>query len=99
MCKNLHKFKKWTEKELEKFKQYMLENKEMLLFTFYKNIIQGCNKTKKTLKFYHKLGQRLRRTANKCKSKFQKFEKTIYTNYLEVPKEHYKYYSEIKKKK
>ena len=98
MTKSFKKIKKWTENELEKLKTYVQEHSELLVFIFYRNLLQKNKLNRKPKKFFQRLGKILRRTSDKCKSKFQKHEKIIFTHYLGIPEEHYSFYLEITSK-
>lgn len=94
-----NKRKKWTDKELNILKIYILKNENMLLTVFYKNISQGKNIFKKEDGFFNIMGNLLQRKSSECKSKFQKHEKIIYCEYLNVPDSHYQIYQHCRKMK
>lgn len=77
--------KYWSSEDLKKFKKFIKSKADILLPIFYQNIQEGNIKVRKPNGFYRKMGEFLGRTPLQCKSKFQKFEKDIYTKYLGVP--------------
>lgn len=85
----LRKKKKWTEREMSKMKEYIVQNEDMLVRIFYKNIYEGKHIYRKRDGFFQGIGKVLGRKSSECKSKFQKHEKVIYTIYLRIPIHHY----------
>jgi predicted GIY-YIG superfamily endonuclease len=75
----------WSSKDISKLKSFILSQKNILIPIFYQNILSGSIKTRKPSGFFTKMSTYLGRTTDQCKSKFQKFEKEIYTKYLKVP--------------
>lgn len=80
---------KWDDSELEELKNYIIMKKPFLRASMYRNIYAGKIKFRKPNGFFTEMGNILDRSAQSCKSKFQKFEKQIYTEYLGIPREHY----------
>ena len=93
------KKKKWTDDEIKALKKYALDNEKMLLKIFYKNIYEGKHIYRKKDGFFKDLGQILKRSSSECKSKFQKYEREIYTEFLGVPEMHYLLLKYIREKK
>jgi hypothetical protein len=83
------KKKKWTETEMQKMKKYILQNENMLIAIFYKNIYEEKHIYRKRDGFFQEIAKILGRKSSECKSKFQKYEKIIYTIYLKIPIQHY----------
>lgn len=91
------KRQRWTAGELEKLKKYILSKSSQLRLYFYQNIIEGEIKFKKCSRFFIEMSELMKRTANQCKSKFQKMEKSIYTDLMGVSAEHYRLYQRIRR--
>lgn len=85
--------KRWTLNEVEKLKTYIKKQSELLLSNFYENIIEGKMKIRKPPGFFIEMASFLKMTPKQCKSKFQKSEKEIYTNYLGVPSDYYEVFT------
>lgn len=91
--------KRWTEVELTKLREFIELKAEILLTNFYKNIKEGRIKYRKPSKFFSEMGDFLKMTPTQCKSKFQKFEKEIFTNYLQLPDRSYFVLEHIRRQK
>lgn len=102
MNKEIEKKKKtrksWTKEEIEIFNSYIKENQSILIKLIYQNIFKGEIIFKKENGFFKNLSKLLERSSIQCKSKFQKSERDIYTNVLEVPQSHYELYSNLPKR-
>lgn len=81
--------KYWSAKDISRFKKYLKNKADVLIPIFYQNIKEGMIKVRKPNGFFKKMGEYLGRTALQCKSKFQKFEKDVYSKYLGIPEEDY----------
>ena len=93
------KKRRWTKKELINLKKYIIYKSKILLNNFYRNVIYGYIKFRKPTGFFIEMARTLGLTSPQCKSKFQKFEKEIYTLYLELPEESYIVLKYIRKQK
>lgn len=89
--------KKWNQSEMELFNNFIKEHKEMLVTILYKNINKGLHIFRKTNGFFQKMSERINRSAPKCKSKFQKYEKKIYCEVLLVPELHYNFFNFLRR--
>ena len=86
------KRQRWKPQELAEFRKFILGKRDDLKLAFYLNLIEGHITHKKSPKFFIEMSQGIRRSANQCKSKFQKMEKKIYLEILGIPPEHYLLY-------
>ena len=91
--------KNWSHKEIDKLKEFILRRRSVLENIFYQNIIAGNLGERKIPGFYLDMSKAVDRTASQCKSKFQKFERIIYTEYLGISEEYYRAFLYIRKKK
>ena len=89
--------RKWDEKEMEQFNNFIKEHEHMLVSILYKNINKGMHIFRKTNGFFQKMSEKTNRSAAKCKSKFQKHEKKIYCDLLSVPKNHYQLFNYLRR--
>ena len=89
----------WSSQDVSKLKSFIISQKDILLPIFYQNILNGCIKLRKPSGFFKKMSQYVSRTTDQCKSKFQKFEKEIYTKYLKVPSKDFFVFVWIQKNK
>lgn len=96
---NYYKHKKWDTKDIDAMKNFVKTNENMLLSTLYKNIYNGKIIFRKKSKFFTQMGKILKRPSSNCKSKFQKYEKEIYIDFLGVPEIHYLLLKHIRGKK
>lgn len=76
-------------------RQYIMENKEPLIANLYMNILVGFNRFPKPYRFYKNLGERLDKTPAQTRQMFLQTEERFFTQFLEIPKEHYQLYSQI----
>ena len=90
---------KWTQHEIKKMHDYIITNSDDLTSNLYINIVAGYMRFRKPRRFFINLGNLINRTSILCKSKFQKIEKTIYTDYLKIPQEIYEVFKWIRNKK
>jgi hypothetical protein len=86
------KRQRWNEKELNELRKYILLKGDELKLAFYQNIIEGKIIYKKCSKFFIEMSKKIKRSSNQCKSKFQKMEREIYLEILQVPEEYYLLY-------
>lgn len=80
---------RWNSEEVEVLRQFVSTKRKPLLEYFYKNIFLGELKVRKPRKFFVEMSRAVGRTAEQCKSKFQKFEKKVFKDFLKVPVEHF----------
>ena len=97
--KNRKKNIRWESKDLEKLKQFIQTNSEDLISNMLVNIVVGYKRFRKPRNFFVKMGTYLTRESQLCKSKFQKLEHLIYTDFMKVPEEHYNLFRHIRKLK
>lgn len=81
--------KKWDKKQTALIKEYAWEHRDHIRSRFYENIFAGRMQFRKVKGFFVKLAAKLGKSSEKCKSKFQKMEKTIYVETLRIPQSHY----------
>lgn len=91
---DLRKF--WTAQDISKLRKFVKRSARVLIPILYQNIFDPRTKTKKPNGFYGQMGIALGKTSLQCKSKFQKFEKLIYTEYLKVPVKDYMVFEAIR---
>jgi len=91
--------KYWTSEDLSRLKSFILSQKQVLTPIFYQNILAGSIKNRKPSGFFKKMKEYLNRSTEQCKSKFQKFEKEIYTKYLQIPRKDFQVFLWIQKNK
>ena len=96
MPKKALKIKKWTVRESEKFREFVIENKEDLLKPFYSYLMDPYSKAKRPVGFFRDLSKTLKRDSQNCKSKFQRHEKEIFLDFLRVPPHHFKLFRHLK---
>lgn len=88
--------KSWTKGEIQQLESYVKKKSEILRQNFYKNILINKMKHRRSPRFFIQMSQSVGRSASQCKSKFQKFERVIYTEFLDLPSDHYQVYSSIR---
>ena len=93
------KRKKWSKTDLKKLAEFIQQNASTLISNFYQNIKSGYVKLRKPSGFFIEMGKSLKLTSAQCKSKFQKFEKEIYTAYIGFPEVFYDVLKSIRKTK
>lgn len=93
------KRKKWSKTDLKKLAEFIQQNASTLISNFYQNIKSGYVKLRKPSGFFIEMGKSLKLTSAQCKSKFQKFEKEIYTAYIGFPEVFYDVLESIRKTK
>lgn len=91
--------KRWTELELTNLREYIQLKSAILLKNFYQNLVEGRIKFRKPSRFFSEMAAFLKMSSAQCKSKFQKYEKHIYTNYLQLPEKSYLVLEHIRKQK
>ena len=95
MMNTVRKF--WSKKDLSLLKEYILHHKDWLRRNFYMNIRANRLKFRKLSGFFVDMGKKVGRATEHCKSKFQKFERHIYTRYLKIPSNHYLVFCYVRK--
>lgn len=88
--------KLWTKVETANLEKYIKSQSGLLKNNFYWNIYFGKMKRRRPARFFIEMGSRIGRTSSQCKSKFQKFEREIYVEYLEIPANHFQVYKAIR---
>ena len=91
--------KPWNKTEINELEKYIKSNSLILKSNFYKNIYLGKMKFRRCPRFFIRMSSKVGRSPSQCKSKFQKFEKEIYTDFLELPLNHLLVYQAIRKNK
>lgn len=91
--------KKWSDTEIKQIQEYSKNNSDELLSNFYSNIVVGYMRFRKPKKFFVNLGILLQRTSSLCKSKFQKLEKEIYLEALQIQREEYELFCWVRSTK
>lgn len=81
--------RRWTPEDLAILRKYIKTNSTALHSHFLVNVVAGYMRFRKPKQFFKRLGKLLCRPSKLCKSKFQKAEKIIYTDYLRFPQTHY----------
>lgn len=89
----------WTNDEIAILKNFIISKKNILETLFYQNIIAGKLSERKMPGFFNEMSEAVNRSADQCKSKFQKFERKIYREFLKLPEDHYRVFVYIRKKK
>ena len=89
----------WTKKHLDKLKAFIEKNKENLKNNFYMNILENSLKHRKIFHFFNDMSSSIGRSVPECKSKFQKFERVIYEEYLGIPTIHFELFLFLRKKR
>lgn len=89
----------WTKKHLDKLKAFIEKNKEGLKNNFYTNILENNLKHRKIFHFFNDMSSSIGRSVPECKSKFQKFERVIYEEYLGIPSVHFELFLFLRKKR
>ena len=90
------KYDKWTQKNIENLIKFIKLKEAILIRNFYKNITEGSHRTRKPTGFFLEMSKYTKKSPQQCKSKFQKLEKKIYTNYLQIPTMHYYLYTSLR---
>lgn len=91
--------KRWSPADLAALRKYVLSQSRVLLANFYLNVKDGSVLRRKPSRFFIKMANYLQMTPAQCKSKFQKFEREIYTNFLGLPHQAYRVLQHIRRKK
>lgn len=89
----------WTDIEIAGLEKFIISNKFKLENLFYQNIIAGKLSQRKSPGFFNDMSLAVNRSPDQCKSKFQKFERKIYRDFLKLPEDHYRVFIHIRKKK
>lgn len=92
------KRKRWSLQEVMNLKKYIRTKSELLINNFYENVVEGKMKVRKPPGFFIQMAETLKMKPKQCKSKFQKFEREIYTNYLNLPEGEYQVFLHLRKK-
>lgn len=93
------KKKIWTAQDLTNLNKFIISQHQSLIKNFYMNIIENKLKHRKAFQFFNMMSRYVERTITECKSKFQKHERIIYKDYLEIPEEHFELFLFLRKKK
>lgn len=88
--------KLWTKVETTNLEKYIKSQAALLRDNFYWNIYFGKMKYRRPARFFIEMGSHIGRSPSQCKSKFQKFEREIYVEYLEIPASHFLVYNAIR---
>ena len=80
-------------------KEFVIKKRESLIRNLYANILEGGLKHRRDFNFFKEMNKVLRKSVEKCKSKFQKIEKKIYEEFLDIPEKHYSLYVYLRDKK
>ena len=91
--------KPWNKTEINELEKYIKNHSVILKTNFYKNIYLGKMKFRRCPRFFIRMSAKVGRSPSQCKSKFQKYEKEIYTDFLELPFDHLLVYQDIRKRK
>lgn len=91
--------RRWNKKDLTELERFVNSRKRILLNNFYSNILAGDLIYRKNSRFFFDMGKKISKGAEKCKSKFQKYEKVIYCKFLEIPEDHYQVFLYLRQKK
>jgi hypothetical protein len=83
---------RWTPKEKERLRDFLFQHRIELISTLYKNVLCASLNHRKRDFFFKEMSKKVRRSSSQCKSKFQKQESKIFTEYLLVPETHYMYF-------
>lgn len=89
--------KMWTKAETALLEKYIKEQGALLRSNFYWNIFLGKMKRRRPPRFFIEMSAKVGRTDSQCKSKFQKFEREIYVEFLEIPATHFRVYKAIRR--
>lgn len=84
---------RWTDKENTRLNEFLVDHKEELISTLYKNIYSAVLLHRKRDFFFKEMSKKVKRSPSQCKSKFQKQEEKIYVKDFNVPDKHYDYFS------
>jgi hypothetical protein len=89
----------WTNEEVSKLRSYVSENSQELVSNLLVNIVTGYLRFRKNRRFFINMGKFLDRSSKICKSKFQKLERKIYIEFLNLPTDYYELFCHIRKQK
>ena len=90
---------RWNEEEMTRLKSFVKDQEKALRENFYCDILAGDLIHRKKQRFFFEMEKAVSKTAGKCKSKFQKYEKIIHCEYLKIPEEHYEVYLYLREEK
>ena len=90
---------KWKEEELDRMKNFISLNSESFLTHFYQNLLNPVTQTRREPRIFIRMMKYIGKTTKQCKSKFQKYEKTIFKDFLKIPKDHIMVYDKLKTNK
>lgn len=97
--KKLPKLNRWSERELDEFKMYIIENSDILRAHFLINTVAGYMRFRKPKCYFIGMGTRIGRSSKLCKSKFQKLEHKIYVEFLKFPVAHFELFCYLRTQK
>lgn len=89
----------WQKKHLSKLKKYIISKKKYLIQHLYDNFSRNQWVVKKSSSFFSNMAKEVLKDIKACKSKFQKFEKEVYLDYLNLESEFYEFIIFLRKKK
>ena len=92
------KTNKWTRSELTAMRRFVTRNSEYLVTNMYSNILAGRLRFHKRFGFFRDMNKAIKRTPYKCKSKFQKTEKALYTRTLGVSERAYDCFAWVRRR-
>lgn len=89
----------WTVSDLNNLRDFVLFKESELKRNFYLNILENNLKHRKSFHFFNEMSKFVGRTIPECKSKFQKYEKTIYEDYLSIPSSYFQVFIFLRNKR
>lgn len=99
MPKYLNRKSSWTQNNLDKFRIFIISEKEYLTEYFYDHLSNPLTIKRKKIGFFKKMNSFVGKSSQKCKSKFQKNEEQIYCEYLDLPREHFELFQYYKNRR
>jgi hypothetical protein len=90
---------KWNHHELAKLETFIKQNSKSFYQHFYKNILNPIHQVRKEPRIFIRMEEFVGKTTKQCKSKFQKYDRTIYLDHLNIPIDHYQVFLHIQNKK
>lgn len=91
--------KTWTRTDLDNLRDFILTKEPELKKNLYLNILENNLRHRKSFHFFNQMSNFIGRTIPECKSKFQKYEKIIYEDYLSIPLSHFKVFLFLRRKR
>ena len=90
---------RWSVEDLNKMKEYIMENSQELISNLLVNIVVGYMRFRKHRRFFINMGNKLKRDSKICKAKFQKIERMMYIDVLNVSVRYYELFCFIRRQK